>query len=110
MPIDVVTQKPWTRKHDDPLGSISSRMRQRLCTPKDLAELIQLCRTALRANDIRAAGSHWALSHAAISDHIFIETHDPRNVHQAMGATLHEVIPGCMSDGYLDRIGMSQAI
>jgi hypothetical protein len=36
----------------------------------------------------KAAGSHWALSNAAISDHTFIETHDPNEAHKAMGATL----------------------
>ncbi|MGH6855370.1 MAG: hypothetical protein ACREDN_08120, partial [Aestuariivirga sp.] len=52
--------------------------------PKCLADLIQLCRDRPAGQRFRAAGSHWALSRAAISDHTFIETHDPRNVHQAI--------------------------
>ncbi len=107
MPIDVTTQQPWTRKHDDPRTALIPHT-PKIVYPKGLADLIQLCRDRPAGERYRAAGSHWALSHAAISDHTFIETHDPRNVHQAMGRTLHDVIPGCMSDGYLDRIGMSQ--
>jgi hypothetical protein len=45
------------------------------------------------------------LSRAAISDHTFVETHDPNNVHQAMGKTLTEVIPGCMSEEMLQALG-----
>lgn len=52
----------------------------------------------------RAVGSHWALSPAAISDHTFIETHDPRNVHQAMGKTLTNVIPKCLNLDYLEHM------
>jgi hypothetical protein len=38
---------------------------------------------------------------AAISDNTFIETHDPNNVHQAMGATIHKVVHACMHDEVL---------
>lgn len=107
MAIDFVTLSPWTRKHDDPRFNLIPKA-PKIVYPKSLAELIQVCRERPAGQRFRAAGSHWALSHAAISDHTFIETHDPRNVHQAMGKTLHEVIPGCMSDGYLDAIGTSK--
>ena len=107
MPIDFVTQQPWTRKHDDPRVDLIPQA-PKIVYPKSLADLIELCRDRPAGQRFRAGGSHWALSRAAISDHTFIETHDPRNVHQAMGRTLHVVIPRCMSDAYLDRIGMSR--
>ncbi|MGH9889726.1 MAG: hypothetical protein ACREBE_29630, partial [bacterium] len=50
---------------------------------------------------LKAAGSHWALSNAAISDNTFIETHDVHNVAQAMGKTLFEVVPGCLNNQFL---------
>jgi hypothetical protein len=104
MAIDFVTLSPWTRKHDDPRINLIPKA-PRIVYPRSLAELIQLCRERPAGQRFRAAGSHWALSQAAISDHTFIETHDPRNVHQAMGKTLHEVIPGCMSDEILHALG-----
>jgi hypothetical protein len=42
---------------------------------------------------MRVAGSHWALSEAAVSDSVFIETHDPLNVHPGLDRTLSDVIP-----------------
>jgi hypothetical protein len=44
------------------------------------------------------------LSPAAISDDIFIETHDPNNQFRAMGRTLYEVVPGCLSQAFLEVI------
>ncbi|MGB7069968.1 MAG: hypothetical protein WBD22_10790 [Pyrinomonadaceae bacterium] len=104
MPIDSVTLQPWTRKHDDPRFDLIPKAPE-IVYPKDLGELIQLCRIRPAGQRFKAAGSHWALSPAAISDHTFIETNDPRNVHQAMGRTLHDVIPGCMNENYLKALG-----
>jgi len=106
MPIDSVIQQPWTRKHDDPRFNLIPNA-PKIVYPKTLPDLIELCRNRPASERFRAAGSHWALSPAAISDHTFIETHDPRNIHQAMGKTLHDVIPACISDAYLDAIGRS---
>ena len=105
MAIEFVTSSPWTRKHDDPRFNLIPKA-AKIAFPKSLSELIELCRKRPAAQRFKAAGSHWALSHAAISDHTFIETHDPRNIRQAMGKTLHEVIPGCMTDAYLNGMAM----
>ncbi len=104
MPLQEHFDHPWTRKHDDPRINLIPKA-PKIVFPKSLAELIKLCRHRPAGQRFKAAGSHWALSSAAISDHTFIETHDPRNVHQAMGKTLHQVIPGCMSESYLNAIG-----
>lgn len=104
MPIDSVTLKPWTRKHDDPRINLISEA-AKIVYPESLGELIQLCRERPASERFKPAGSHWALSPAAISDHTFIETHDPRKMHQAMGKTLDVVIPGCMNENYLNAIG-----
>ena len=104
MPIDSVTLKSWTRKHDDPRLSLIPKA-PKIVYPKSLKELIQLCRKRPASQRFKAAGSHWALSSAAISDHTFIETHDPNNVHQVLGKTLTDVIPGCMSDVWLTKLG-----
>ena len=86
MPAEEVTLAGWTRKHDDPrLGIPTVR---RIIYPKSLEELIDFIKSRPEGH-FHAAGSHWALSDAAVSDYNFIETHDPNNVHQAMGATLN---------------------
>jgi hypothetical protein len=71
-----------------------------------LEELIEICSKRQPFERIRAAGSHWALSEAAISDSVFVETHDPINIHQAMGRTLYEVVgvPGCLNQQFIDAL------
>jgi len=103
MPIDQALLSPWTRKHDNPDSSLIDEA-PRILYPKTLEDLIEICRIHPRSERLKAAGSHWALSGAAISDHTFIETHDPSNAHQAMGRTLHEVVPGCMNPQLLDKL------
>ncbi len=93
MAIDEVAGQAWTRKHDDPaLPAVPSA--PRTLYPTSLEELIEICSTRKPSEKIHAAGSHWALSGAAISDSVFVETHDPNNAHQAMGRTLYEVVGG----------------
>src|SRR6266566_2245145 len=94
---------PWTRKHNDPRFDLISHA-PRIVYPKSLEELIELCRSRPPDQRFKAAGSHWALSQAAISDHTFIETHDPRNLHQAMGKTLTNVIPKCLNRDYVQHM------
>jgi hypothetical protein len=74
--------------------------------PKSLEELIELCSTRQPSEFIRAAGSHWGLSEAAISDEVFVETHDPQNMHQALGRTLYDVVgnPACLSDQFVEEL------
>ncbi len=76
--------------------------------PKSLQELIELCARRRPNERLHAAGSHWALSEAALSDHTFIETHDPGDGHQALGQTLFEVVPGCLSDEFVDALAARQ--
>lgn len=100
MPIEEQYLAPWTRKHDDPRFNLFDQV-PKTVYPKSLEELITLCQNRPPDQRFKAAGSHWALSNVAISDHTFIETHDPGNVHRAMGKTLTNVIPKCLSPDYL---------
>src|SRR5437867_349034 len=103
MAVEELRNSPWTRKHDDPRFNLIPQA-PRIVYPKSLAELIELCRNRPAGQRLRAAGSHWALSQAAISDHTFIETHDPRDVHRAMGKTLTNVIPKCLNRDYVQKM------
>lgn len=103
MPIDEVEGKPWTREHDDPRVDLIPRA-ERIVYPRSLEELVDLCTSRPPDQRFKAAGSHWALSEAAISDHTFIETHDPREAHQAMGRTLDDVVPGRLNRAYLQHM------
>ena len=91
---------PWTRKHDKP-GVPLVAQAPVILFPQSLEDLIQLCATRPAGQRLHAAGSHWALSTAAVSDHAFIETHDFNEVFPAMGRTLFDVVPGCLSDAFL---------
>jgi hypothetical protein len=99
MSIDQVVNAPWSRKHDMP-GT--GRTAPKILYPTSLADLIEICKHRPSGAHLKAAGSHWALSSAAVSDDIFIETHDPNNVHQAMGRTLYDVVPGCLDRTFLE--------
>jgi hypothetical protein len=103
MAIDEVSGQAWTRKHDDPAMPVVPSA-SRTMYPKSLEELIEICSKRTPLEKIHAAGSHWALSVAAISDSVFVETHDPNNVHQAMGRTLYDVVPGCLNKKFVDAL------
>jgi hypothetical protein len=108
MAIEEVSGQPWTRKHDNPDIPVVPRSMDgnapRTLYPKSLEQLIEICSTREPSQRIRAAGSHWALSEAAISDEVFVETHDPRNMHQALGRTLYDVVPGCLSEQFITAL------
>ncbi len=108
MPLEESQFSPWTRKHDDPRFNLIPHA-PKIVYPKSLEELIELCRNRPPNQRFKAAGSHWALSEAAISDHTFIETHDPRNVHRAMGKTLTNVIPKCLNLDYVQHMVENEA-
>jgi hypothetical protein len=99
---------PWTRKHDKP-GTPLKPQAQVIC-PQSLEELIKICSDRPPDQRLHAAGSHWALSFAAVSDHLFIETHDYNNLQPAMGRTLFEVVgsagvsAGCLADEFLSDL------
>jgi len=98
MAIDEVLNSPWIRKHDRP-GT--ARTAAKILYPRSLQDLIQICSTRVPGTHLRAAGSHWALSPAAVSDDVFIETHDPGGDFAAMGRILRNVVPGCLSASFL---------
>jgi hypothetical protein len=103
MALDEVFGQAWKRKHDNPtIATISAA--PRTIYPRSLEELIAICSTRAPIEKFHAAGSHWALSGAAIADTTFIETHDPENFHQAMGKTLYDVVPNCMSDAFIAQL------
>jgi hypothetical protein len=103
MALDEVSGQAWTRKHDDPAIPVVPGA-PRTVYPRSLEELIQICATRSPLEKIHAAGSHWALSEAAISDAVFVETHDPNNNHPAMGRTLYEVVPNCLNGQFVDAL------
>jgi len=99
---------PWTRKHDKPGVSLIPQAPV-ILFPQSLEGLIQLCSTRPPGQRFHAAGSHWALSTAAVSDHSFIETHDFNEVFPAMGRTLFDVVPGCLSEKFLVEFNAQSA-
>jgi hypothetical protein len=111
MAIDEVSRQVWTRKHDDPAKPVVPSA-PRTVYAKSLEELIEICSTRKPSENIHAAGSHWALSRAAISDSVFVETHDPNDVRQAMGRTLYDVVgvPGCLNQDFVDALASQKVL
>jgi hypothetical protein len=102
---------PWTRKHDKP-GTPLFPPARLVVFPRSLKDLIVICSTRDPDQRLHAAGSHWALSRAAVSDDTFIETHDYNNIRPAMGRTLFDVVGsgeppkagGCLADEFLSNL------
>jgi hypothetical protein len=104
VPTEFVYDQPWSRKHDLPgVPHIADAPVTAYVT--SLKDVIDLCRDHPPDQRLHAAGTHWALSPAAISDHTFIETNDPHNQHDAMSRTLHNVVPKCLNRDFLDALG-----
>jgi hypothetical protein len=91
---------PWTRKHDLP-GAPLIPSAARIYYPTSLDDLIKICTQRAPGESLKAAGSHLALSGAAISKRSFIETHDWNNEYPAMGRTLYDVVPGCLTPDFV---------
>jgi hypothetical protein len=106
--MDEETGVAWTRKHDLPGQPYLPKVHT--VYPTSLDEVVRIC-TDPSYGPLHAAGSHWALSDAAVSDGTFIETHDPAERHQilGLGKTLYDVVPGCMDAGLLDSLAHSRA-
>lgn len=105
--MDEETGVAWTRYHDL-RGQPYLPKVQRTVYPTSLDEVVRICADP-SYGPLHAAGSHWALSDAAVSDGTFIETHDPAERHQALGGTLDDVVPDCMDAGLLDSLAHSRA-
>ena len=108
MAFPVTHLAPWARKHDLP-GSPLIPQAPTIAFPQSLEDMIAICKGGSATERLHAAGSHWALSEAALSDQTFIETHDYNNVIPAMGRTLTEVVPSCLSASFLDWLNASTA-
>jgi hypothetical protein len=89
----------WRRFHDAPGEFMAVPAIE---YPTTLERLIEICKTWPDGQRLHAAGSHWALSTAAMSDHTHIETHDPTNVNLGMARTLYDVVPKCMNEAFLE--------
>lgn len=99
---------PWTRKHDKP-GTPLIPKAPITFFPAALEDLICICKEHPPGDRLHAAGSHWALSTAAVSDHAFIETHDRNEIFPAMGRTLFEVVPACLTDQFLISLNQTSS-
>jgi hypothetical protein len=97
---------PWSRKHDKP-GVPLKAQAPLIEYPQSLADVITLCKNRVPNQRMHAAGSHWALSTAAVSDFTFVETHDWNEIIPAMGRTLYDVVPGCLSASFLRELNDS---
>lgn len=93
----------WTREHDKPGAPLLSTV-PLIAYPTELEDLIAICQDPQWGPRLRAVGSHWALSEAAVSDHTFIETHDRLERFTAMGATLDDILPDCLSDAFVQHL------
>src|ERR1700733_11986817 len=94
---------PWTRKHDKP-GTPLIAQAPTIMFPQGLEDVIQICASRPPGQHLHAAGSHWALSEGAVRHHPFIETHDPNELFPVMGRTLRDVVPGCLSEAFLQEL------
>ncbi len=104
MTIQERTKQSWTRKHDLPGAPRFPTVPVTLYPESgSLKDLIDRCKSPARQH-MHAAGSHWALSEAAFSDHTYIETHDTHDFLPAMSRTLYDVIPGCMTQQFIDTL------
>lgn len=91
----------WTRKHDLPSAPLFPSVK--IYYPTSLKDLIEIC-SRPASEGLKAAGSHWALSDAAVSDIAFIETHDPNGNFPAMDQTRYDIVPKCLNPNLLNML------
>jgi hypothetical protein len=111
MAVEEVTGQPWTRKHDEPgIPLIAST--EETDYFDSLLDLIHKCQNRAPGKRFHAAGSHWELSDAAVSDDVFIETNNPRpgSADPVMSATLTNVIPSCLNPDYLRAMATARGL
>lgn len=105
-------QNPWRRKHDDPTQPARVPVPQQRFYPGSRNDVIQIIETAESAQpkpQVRACGSHWALSDAAVTEDFIVETSTPDDNTQPSLACkqplqasqackpIYDVIPRCMT-------------
>jgi hypothetical protein len=107
--------QPWRRQldGDNPLVLPQPTLR---FYPTTLDDLIQIVSEAeqiggpLQGKEVRASGSHWAPSKAAVTDGLAVETQAPEGgVSERLNKTLYDVIPACMTPEAL-RFFISQGV
>jgi hypothetical protein len=103
MSLDLEFDRPWHRHHDGPPTPGGPKAKFTV-HPASLEKLIEICQRRPDRGHLHALGTHWALSEAARSDSLFIETHDPDDQHVAMGRTLKDVVPGRLDPHTLEAM------
>ncbi len=99
-------QSEWRRLHDGPMAAPIVPMPLRHYHPTTRYELLEIVRDVEkmtgpggRPPEVRAVGSGWALSEAAVTPDVIVETH-------GLNRTLYDVVPGCLTKGtFMDLIG-----
>jgi len=99
MTVMQLTGATWTRNHDLPGSPLFPCVK--IYYPTSLKGLIEMCKLRPPGERLKAGGSHWALSTAAVSDSAFIETNVPKNQLPAMDQTLYEIVPDCLQSKIL---------
>lgn len=102
-PYESPPTKPWRRRYDYASEAILGFARAYPATLSQLVEDIRAGEASGPNPKIRAAGSHWSFSDAAVTNGWQIETSDPDRPphawHQAGGLNrvLYDVVPDCLS-------------
>jgi hypothetical protein len=109
--------EPWRRNHDDPSKPIVPTPLRHYYpyTRQDIIDIIRQTEAIpRRVPELRACGSHWALSLAATTPDFIVETQDPIGNPSdpslpRLNQTLYEVVPECMNEraiGFFKSQGM----
>jgi hypothetical protein len=103
-----VDRSEWRRKHDDRRAVPLVPSPEAHFFPETRQDLVEIVVRSLAEQDkqVRASGSHWALSHAAVTEQFVVETRgfsatDGFPANAFLNSTLYDVIPGCLHDAAL---------
>lgn len=108
-----VDNAEWRRKHDDLREAPRVSNPQFHFFPESRQDLIDIVRQSLQDSDpytaVRASGSHWSLSEAAVSRRYVVETRgfaetDGFPAPAKLNQTIYDVIPQCLSAGAFDQL------
>jgi hypothetical protein len=110
-----MSSKPWRRIYADDPSKPAVKNPLKHDYPGKREELIKIIDEVERnmsrpgaAKEVRACGSHWAFSDAALTPDCIVETHDPepKSTEPCLNQTLYDVIPDCMTDAALEFFRM----
>jgi hypothetical protein len=106
-----IGRSDWRRKHDDQRAAPLVVNPEAHFFPETRQDLIDIVRRSLMEQkpEVRASGSHWALSNAAVTDRFIVETRgfsEPAGFPATpfLNNTLYDVIPGCLNANTLTRL------